>query len=75
MLHSSISTAPPLHKKVHHTPSATISHPAPQESTGPDVSEPADQVMKGVSLAAPPASEEAIPTHMQPLCIQLGGIK
>ena len=28
--------------------------------------------MKAVSPAAPPASEEAIPTHMQPLHIQLG---
>ena len=75
MLHSSVSPAPPPHKKVHHTSSATISHLPPQKSTGPDVSEPADQVMKAVSPAVPPASEEAIPTHMQPLCIQLGGIK
>ena len=75
MLHSSISPAPPPHKKVCHTPSATISHLPPQESTGPDVSEPVDLAMKTVSPAAPLASEEAIPTHMQPLCIQLGGIK
>ena len=72
MLHSSISPAPPPHKKVHHTPSATISHPPPQESTGPDVSEPVDQAMKAISPATPPASGEAIPTHMQSLCIQLG---
>ena len=63
MLHSSISPAPPPHKKVCHTPSATISHAPPQESTGPDASEPADHAMKAVSPAAPPASEEAIPTH------------
>ena len=74
MLHSSISSAPPPDKKVCHTPSA-ISHLPPQESTGPDVSEPADQVMKAVSPAAPPASEEAISTHMQPLHIQLCGSK
>ena len=61
MLHSSISPAPPPHKKVHHTPSATISHPPPQESTGPDVPEPADQVMKAVSPAAPSASEGGHP--------------
>ena len=75
MSHSFMSPAPPPHKKVCHTPSATISHLPPQESTGPDVSEPADQAMKAVSPAAPPASEEAIPTNMQLLCIQLGGIK
>ena len=72
MLHSSVSPAPPPHKKVHHTPSATISHLPPHESTGPDVCESADQAMKAVSPAAPPASEEAIPAHMQPLHIQLG---
>ena len=63
MSHSSISPAPPPHKKIyHHLPST------PQESTGPDVSDPADQAMKSAS----PASEEAIPANMQPLHIQLG---
>ena len=69
MLHSPITLAPSPHKKVCHTPSATISHLLPQESIGPDVSEHVDQVMKAFSPAVPPASEEAIPTHMQPLCI------
>ena len=31
--------------------------------------------MESASPAALPASEEAIPVHMQPLCIQLGGVK
>ena len=75
MLHSSISPALPPYKKVHHTPSITISHPPPQESTGPDVPDPADQAMKAVSSAISPALEEAIPANMQPLHIQLGGIK
>ena len=75
MLHSYISPAPYPHKKVCHTPSATISHLSPQDSTGPDVSEPADLAMKAVSPAAPPALEEAIPGHMKPLHIQLGGIQ
>ena len=66
MLHSSVPLAPPPHQKVHHTPSA------PQESTGPDVPEPADQAMKALCPAAPPASDKVIPAHMQPLCIQLG---
>ena len=75
MSHSFISPAPSPHKKVCYALSATISHLPPQESTGPDVPVPADQVMKAVSPAAPLASEKAIPTHMQPVCIQLGGIK
>ena len=69
MLHSPVCPAPPPHKKICHTPSAIIPHPSPQESTGPDVSDPADQAIKFASPAAPPASEEAIPTNMQPLCI------
>ena len=40
MLHSSISPAPPPHKKICHTPSATISHLLPQESTAPEVPKP-----------------------------------
>ena len=75
MLHSSLSSASPPHKKICHTPSATISHLPPQESTGPEVPKPADQAMKSASPAVLSASEEAIPAHMQPLGIQLGGIK
>ena len=61
MLHSSVSPAPPPHKKVCHTPSATISHLPPQESTGPDVPDPADQAMKAVSPAAPPERRPFLP--------------
>ena len=53
----------PIH---HHLPST------PQESTGPDVSDPVDQAMKSASPAVPPASEKAIPTNRQPLHIHLG---
>ena len=72
MSHPSISSASPPHKKVCHTPSTTISHLPPQESTGPEVSNPAEQAMESASPAVLPASEEVIPANMQPLCIQLG---
>ena len=71
MLHSSRSSVPPPHKKICHThlPPSPIH---PQESTGPEVPKPADQAMKYASPAVLPASEEAIPANMQPLCFQLG---
>ena len=72
MSHPSISSAAPPLKKVCHTPSTTISHLPPQDPTGPEVSDPADQAMESASPAALPASEEVIPANMQPLCIQLG---
>ena len=62
-------------KKPCFAPSTTISQPPPQESTGPKVSEPAGQATGLASSAAPPAPEEAILAHMQPLRIQDGGIK
>ena len=65
---------PPI-KKPHFAPSTTISKPTPQESTGPEVSEPADQATGPASPAAPPAPEEAILAHMQPLRIQVGALK
>ena len=74
----SISSVPPPPKKSHHSPSATISHPLPLELAGavPKASSPAakdvEQALKAVSPAASQASEEALPTHMQPLCLQLG---
>ena len=73
--HSSLPTFPPPPKKACPAPSTTVSHLPPQESTEPEASAPADQVLESASLAVPPASEEEIPAHMQPLCIQLGGIK
>ena len=71
--HSSLPTSSPPPKKACCAPSTTVSHLPPQESTGPEVSAPVDQALESVSLAVPPASEEAISAHMQPLCIQLGG--
>ena len=66
-LHShSLPSQPPV-KKPHFVPSTTISQPLPQESTGPDVFDPAGQATGPASLAAPSALEEAIPAHMQPL--------
>ena len=69
-----VPSQPPI-KKPCFGPSTTISQPPPQESTGPKVSEPAGQATVPASSAAPPAPEEAIPAHMQPLRIQVGGIK
>ena len=62
-------------KKAPCAPSATVSHLPPQESIGPEASAPAEQALESASLALPPASEDEIPAHMQPLCIQLGASK
>ena len=56
------------------SPSNIISQPTPQESTGPKVSQPADQATGPTSPAAP-STPEAIPAHMQPLQIEVGGTK
>ena len=72
MLHSSVSSAPPPHKKVHHTPSATISYLPPQESQEPKAPGPAEQALESTSSTAPSVLEGEIPANMQPLCIQLG---
>ena len=72
MLHSSVSSASTPHKKIHHTLSATISHLPPQESTGPEVPDPAGQAIKSASPAVLPASEEAIPANMQPFVFSWG---
>ena len=73
--YSSLSTSSPSPKKALHAPSTAVSHLPPQESTGPEASVPAEQVLESAALTLPPALEEEIPAHMQPLCIQLGGIK
>ena len=74
-LHSHpVPSQPPI-KKPHFAASITISQPPPQESTRPNVSEPVGQAARPASSAAPPAPEEAILTHIQPLRIQVGGIK
>ena len=75
MLHSSMSSVPPPPKKVCHTPSATISHPSPQESQEPEAPGPAEQALELTSLTAPLVSEGEIPANMLPLCIQLEGVK
>ena len=69
-----VPSQPPI-KKPHLSPSVTISQPPPQESTGPDVSKPAGQATGPTSSATPPAPEDAILAYMQPLQIQVGGIK
>ena len=63
------------YKEASFFPQHTISQPPPQESTGPDVSKPAGQATGPASSATSSALEEAILAHMQPLRIQVGGIK
>ena len=62
-------------KKPHPAPSTTISQPTPQDPKGPEVSDPAGQATGPSLPAAPIAPEEAIPAHMQPLRVQVGGTK
>ena len=69
-----VPSQPPI-KEPQFAPSITISQPPPQESTGPNVSKPAGQTTGPVSSAVPPAPEEAILAHMQPLRIQVGALK
>ena len=57
----------PSIKKPHLSPSATITQSPLQESTGPEVSDPAGQATVSASSAATPA-----PAHMQPLRVQVG---
>ena len=73
--HSSISSAPPSPKKVCHSPSTTISCAPSQESQEPEAPGPAKQVLESTSSIAPPVLEGEILANMQPLCIQLVGIK
>ena len=73
--HSSLPISSPPLKKACHAPSATVSHLPPHESIGPESSAPVEQALESASLTVPPVSEEEITAHMQPLCIQLGGIK
>ena len=66
------SSHPPI-KKPHLSPSTTITQSPLHKSTGPEVSDPVGQATVSASLAATP--EEDIPAHMQPLRVQVGGIK
>ena len=63
----------PLLQRSHLVPSSSISQPPPQESTGPEASDPAGQATVSAPPAATPAPEGDILAHMQPLRIQLGG--
>ena len=65
---------PPLQRSCL-VPSSSVSQPPPQESTGPEASDPAGQVTVSAPPAATPAPKGDIPAHMQPLRIQLGGTK
>ena len=65
------SSQPPT-KKPHFSPSATITQSALQESTGPEVSDPAGQATVSASSAVSPAPEVDILAHMQPLRVQVG---
>ena len=67
--HPSTSSASPPHKKVCHIPSTTVPHLSPQQSTGPEVSDPAGQAVESASPAVLPAAEEVIPSNMQSLRI------
>ena len=49
--------------------------PPPLESTGPEVTNPADQATGPASPAALSSLEEVIPAHMQPLHVQVRDIK
>ena len=73
--HSSLPTSSPPPKKDCHAPSATVFHLPPRESTGPEASAPVKHALESGSLILPPVLEKEIPAYMQPLCIQLGGIK
>ena len=72
---SHLLLAQPLVQQSHLSPSSPISQQPPQESTGPEVSGPADQATVQPPSAATPAPESNIPADMQPLRIQLGGAK
>ena len=59
--------------KVCHTPSATISHPPPQESQELEASGSTEQALESTSVTVPPVLEGEILANMQPLHIQFGG--
>ena len=69
------ASSQPLTKKPHLSPSATITLSPLQESTGPEVSDPAGQATVSASSAVSPAPEVDILAHMQPLRVQVGGAK
>ena len=79
--HSSVSFAPPPPKRCHHAPTTTVSKSPHQESEGvePEASAPAVEG-NGLALVVPSSAvsqslDVAIPAHMTPLCLNVGGIK
>ena len=72
--HSSLPTSSPPPKKSHCAPSSTT-HLPPQESKEPEASVPVEQALESTSSTAPSVLEGEIPANMQPLHIQLGGMK
>ena len=81
LLRGVTSCSPPLSPPNHlcHNPHLSrpspISPQPPQESTGPDVSDPVGQATASAPPPATSALGEDIPANMQPLRIQLGGSK
>ena len=75
LAHSSLPTSSPPPKKTCHDPFSFISHLPPQEPKEPEASVSAEQALESTSSTAPSVLEGEIPAEMQPLHIQLGGIK
>ena len=73
--YSSLSTSSPPPKKTHHAPFSFISHLPPHESKEPEASVSAEQTLESTSSTAPSVLEGEIPANMQPIHIQLEGIK
>ena len=73
--HSSLPTSSPPPKKTHHAPFSFICNLPPQEPKEPEASVSAEQALESTSSTAPSVFEREIPAEMEPLCIQLGGIK
>ena len=80
--HYPMSYAQPPSRKCYHTPTATISKPLPQEARGSCIHEASTPAAREAKLAlevpssaASQVLEVAIPGHMTPLCLQLGGVK
>ena len=73
--HSSLSSAPPPHNNVCHTPSATTSHLPLRSRRNPKLLVLLNMCWTLTSSTAPSVLEGEIPANMQPLHIQLGGIK
>ena len=69
-----VPSQPPI-KKPHFASSTTISQPPPQESTGPEVPEPADQVIGPASPAVPKFQWRPFQPTCNPSEFKLGALK